>query len=77
MTENRDTDVPVFTGQLEKDADGALWAAVYRDDPSCPHTLLRRERVPSTRAGKRRVQAMVMEQVDLEINQLETQRRTK
>jgi hypothetical protein len=67
MTEDRSTDLPVFTGQLERDADGALWAAVYRGDAVCRHTLLRRERVRSTRAGKRRVQAMVMEQVDLEI----------
>ncbi len=58
-------DIPVFVGQLEKDVDGYLRAAVYRGDPASSGTLVTRERVPSLRVGKRRLRAMVMEQVDL------------
>lgn len=58
-------DVPVYVGQVERDADGSVWAVVYRGDSPSPETLVRREQVGSPKAGMRRVMGMVAEEVDL------------
>jgi hypothetical protein len=63
---NERNELPVYFGQVEKSLDGSLWAAVYRGDPATSGSLVRQERVPSMRLGKRRVAEMIMEQRDLE-----------
>ena len=59
-------ELPVCVGQVEREPDGSVWAAVYLGESPSPETLARRERVESPKAGMRRVIAMISEQVDLE-----------
>jgi hypothetical protein len=67
-TMNEGNQLPVYFGQVEKDLDGRLWAAVYRDDPATSGSLVRMEQVASTKRGKQRVVEMVMKQRDLEMD---------
>lgn len=53
-----------YTGQVEQDAAGQLWAVLYRDDDCRPGTELRREPVMSLRAGRRRVEQLVLAAAD-------------
>lgn len=57
-------DWATYTGQVEQDASGRLWAVLYRHDDCRPDTHLRREEVTSLRAGRRRVQQMVLAAAD-------------
>lgn len=53
-----------YTGQVEQDAAGHLWAVLYRHDDCRPEAFLRREEVASLRAGRRRVEQMVLAAAD-------------
>lgn len=53
-----------YTGQVEQDADGYLWAVLYHDDDCRPGRQIRREPVPTLRAGRRRVEQMVLAAAD-------------
>lgn len=53
-----------YTGQVEQDAAGRLWAVLYRHDDCRPDTHLRREEVTSLRAGRRRVEQMILAAAD-------------
>ena len=65
---NKGKELPVYYGQVEKSVDGSLWAVVYQGDPARSGSLVRQERVKSTRRGKQRVAEMIMEQRDLEMD---------
>lgn len=53
-----------YTGQVEQDAAGLLWAVLYRDDDCRPGAEIRRESVTSLRTGRRRVEQMVLAAAD-------------
>ncbi len=50
----------IFTGQLERGPDGALWALLYRGEVTTPQAIIARERVRSVRHGKPRVTQMLL-----------------
>ena len=54
----------VYTGQVERDANGQLWAVLYQGEHPTPRAEIAREKVSSKRAGKRMVAAMVMGKAD-------------
>jgi hypothetical protein len=60
MTDSDD----VYTGQVERDLSGVLWAVVYRGEDSGLDTVIRQERVQSLSQGKRRVTEMLLAEAD-------------
>ena len=47
------SEVPgIYTGQVERDTDGTLWAVLYKGEPTAD-AVIAKERVRSTRAGRR------------------------
>lgn len=48
-----------YVGQVERDADGVMWAVLYLGDQ-----LITKERVASLRKGKRRVTDLVLSAAD-------------
>ena len=50
--------------QVERDANGELWAVPYQVEHPTPQAEIARERVPSECAGKRVVAAMVIGKAD-------------
>jgi hypothetical protein len=53
-----------FVGQVERDRDGVLWAALYTAPAERRGFLLSREMVRSLRQGKRRVSDLVLAEAD-------------
>jgi hypothetical protein len=53
-----------FVGQVERDRDGVLWAALYSAPEERRGFLLSREVVRSLRQGKRRVSDLVLAEAD-------------
>ena len=54
----------VYTGQVERDANGDLWAVLYDGEQPSPDTTISREEVRSERAGRRVVAEMVIGRAD-------------
>jgi hypothetical protein len=54
----------VYTGQVERDPNGVLWAVVYRGDGTRSEAAIRQERVQSLNQGKRRVTEMLLAEAD-------------
>ena len=53
-----------FVGQVERDSDGVLWAALYAAPAERKQFPLSREVVRSLRQGRRRVTDMVLAEAD-------------
>lgn len=53
-----------YVGQVERDRDGVLWAALYAAPTERTEFLLSREVVRSLRQGKRRVCDLVLAEAD-------------
>jgi len=64
MNRHRKRASRTFVGQLERDCDGVLWAALYAGTPAHNGSLLTREIVRSTRHGRRRVADLVLAEAD-------------
>ena len=54
----------VYTGQVERDPHGALWAVLYRGEVTHPDAIVSQEPTRSVKRGRKRVAEMILAQVD-------------
>ena len=56
----------VFTGQVERDPHGGLWAVLYRGEVIHADAIVNQEPTRSVKQGVKRVEEMILAQADAE-----------
>jgi len=56
----------VYTGQVERDPHGDLWAVLYRGEVTHPDAIVNQELTRSIKQGMKRVEEMILAQADAE-----------
>ena len=54
----------VFTGQVERDPNGRLWAVLYRGEVIHADAIVSQEPTRSVKRGRKRVEEMILAQAD-------------
>lgn len=54
----------IYTGQVERDPDGTLWAVLYRGEVTRADAIVSQEPTRSVRRGRKRVEEMILSQAD-------------
>ena len=54
----------VYTGQVERDPHGALWVVLYRGEVTHADAIISQEPTRSVKRGRKRVEEMILAQVD-------------